>query len=114
VPERLGVDDPVLKQAKDALDRLSADPDARIRAEQREMALFSYELGLSTARREGIAQGKAELLQRQLTLKFGAVPADVAGRVASATGEELASWADRVLSATTLEASSSRPNDGGR
>jgi len=125
--ETLAMENPVLKQAKDALDRLSADPAARIRAEQREMALFSYELGLSRAHRDGIekgveqgieqgiqqgvekgleqgrVQGKAELLQRQLTLKFGAVPADVAGRVASATDEELANWADRVLTATTLE-----------
>ena len=125
--ETLAMEDPVLKQAKDALDRLSADPAARIRAEQREMALFSYELGLSRAHRDGIekgleqgieqgieqgvekgleqgrAQGKAELLQRQLTLKFGSVPADIAGRVASATDEELANWADRVLTASTLE-----------
>jgi predicted transposase/invertase (TIGR01784 family) len=105
--ETLAMENPVLKQAKDALDRLSADPDARLRAEQREMALFSHELGLSRAHRDGVqqgrVQGKAELLQRQLTLKFGSVPADVAGRVASATDEELANWADRVLSATTLE-----------
>ena len=113
------MENPVLKQAKDALDRLSADPDARVRAEQREMALFSYELGLSRAHRDGIEkgleqgieqgleqgrmQGKAELLHRLLTLKFGSVPADVAGRVASATDEELANWANRVLSASTLE-----------
>jgi hypothetical protein len=109
------MENPVLKQAKDALDRLSADPAARVRAEQREMALFSYELGLSRAHHDGIeqgiekgleqgrVQGKAELLHRLLTLKFGSLPADVAGRVASATDEELANWADRVLSASTLE-----------
>jgi flagellar biosynthesis/type III secretory pathway protein FliH len=105
------MENPVFKQAKDALDRLSADPDARIRAEQREMALFSYELGLSRAHRDGIekgleqgrVQGQAELLQRLLTLKFGAVPAEVAARVASATDEEVARWAERVLSAKTLE-----------
>jgi predicted transposase/invertase (TIGR01784 family) len=121
--ETLAMEHPVLKQAKDALDRLSADPDARVRAEQREMALFSYELGLSRAHRDGMekgleqgieqgvekgleqgrVQGKAELLQRLLTLKFGSLPADVAGRVAGATDEELASWADRVLLASTLE-----------
>ena len=117
--ETLAMENPVLKEAKDALDRLSADPDARVRAEQREMALFSYELGLSRAHRDGIekgleegieqgveqgrVQGKAEILQRLLTLKFGSLPADVAGRVASATDKELANWADRVLSASTLE-----------
>ena len=93
------MEDPVLKRAKDALERLSADPAARIRAEQREMALFSHELGLSRAHRNGIA----EILQRLLTTKFGPLPPAVAARVASASHGELANWADRVLSATTLE-----------
>jgi len=97
--ETLAMEDPVLKRAKDALERLSADPAARIRAEQREMALFSHELGLSRAHRNGIA----EILQRLLTTKFGPLPPAVAARVASASHGELANWADRVLSATTLE-----------
>ena len=97
--ETLAMEDPVLKQAKDALDRLSADPAARIRAEQREMALFSHELGLSRAHRDGIA----EILQQQLTVKFGPLSAGVAERITSASHEELATWANRILSATTLE-----------
>ncbi len=113
--ETLAMENPVLKQAKDALDRLSADPESRVRAEQREMALISYELGLSVARREGIvqgiergieqgrAQGRAEILVRQLTIKFGALPASVTARMATATDEELLNWSDRVLSAATLE-----------
>ena len=35
--ETLAMENPVLKQAKDALERLSADPEARLRAEQREI-----------------------------------------------------------------------------
>lgn len=105
--ETLAMENPVLKQAKDALDRLSADPDARVRAEMREMALISYELDLSKARREGIEQGRvqgqAQLLLRLLSAKFGDLPADVGARLATATDGELASWADRVLSVTTLE-----------
>jgi predicted transposase/invertase (TIGR01784 family) len=101
--ETLAMENPVLKQAKDALERLSADPESRVRAEQREMALISYELGLSAARRQGIQQGRAEALQRQLTLKFGPLSAEVAARMASATDDELLKWLDRVLSATTLD-----------
>jgi hypothetical protein len=109
------MENPVLKQAKDALDRLSADPDARLRAEQREMALFSYELGLSRAHSDGIekgleqgleqgrVQGKAELVQRLLTVRFGPLPADIVARLASASDGELVSWADGVWSAKTLE-----------
>jgi predicted transposase/invertase (TIGR01784 family) len=105
--ETLAMENPVLKQAKDALERLSADPESRVRAEQREMALISYELGLSTARRQGIEQGrvegKAELLKRLLATKFGTLPTDIAARLASAGDAELANWADRVLTAGTLE-----------
>jgi predicted transposase/invertase (TIGR01784 family) len=97
--ETLAMENPVLKQAKDALDRLSADPAARERAEQREMALFSHELGLSRARREG----KAEQLQEMLTVKFGPLPAGLAERIANASHEELANWANGILSASTLE-----------
>jgi hypothetical protein len=90
---------PVLKEAKDALERLSADPESRVRAEQREMALISYELGLSRAHR----QGRVAVLERQLTTKFGALPADITARLSNASDAELASWADRILSAGTLE-----------
>lgn len=58
--ETLAMQNPVLKQAKDALDRLSADDEARMRAEQREMAQISYELDMGVVWREGNAAGKAE------------------------------------------------------
>ena len=51
--------DPVLQRAKDALDRLSADPEARMLAEQREMALISYHLDMTEARKQGLAEGEA-------------------------------------------------------
>lgn len=51
--------DPVLQHAKDALDRLSSDPKARVLAEQRELALISYRLDMNKMREEGIAEGEA-------------------------------------------------------
>ena len=57
--QELAMKDPVLQQAKDALDRLSADPEARLLAEQREMALISYHLDLNEARKQGIVEGEA-------------------------------------------------------
>jgi predicted transposase/invertase (TIGR01784 family) len=56
--EELAMQYPVLKQAKQALDELSEDPQARLRAEQREMALISYHLGLGRAREDGVAEGE--------------------------------------------------------
>ena len=57
--EALAMKDPVLPQAKDALDRLSADPKARVLAEQRELSLLSYQLDMNKVRRQGIAEGEA-------------------------------------------------------
>jgi len=105
--ETLAMDHPVLKQAIDALDRLSADPEARLRAEQREMALLSYELDLTKARGEGrvqgLQEGKAALLQQLLTIKFGELPGAVVSRLASANEAELSRWSERMLSKDSLD-----------
>jgi predicted transposase/invertase (TIGR01784 family) len=104
--ETLAKEYPVLRQAKDALDELSADDVARIRAEQQELAELSYELHLTAARREGKVEGrtegKADLLQRLLTLKFGQLTDEVSTRVAAASEAEIVRWSERVLSADTL------------
>ncbi len=49
------------------------------------------------------AEGQAELLLRQLTRKFGPLDNSVHDRVHAATTTELETWADRVLTATTLD-----------
>jgi predicted transposase/invertase (TIGR01784 family) len=58
--EQLAMTDPVLRQAKAALERLSTDPEARVLAEQRDMALKSYELDLGKAHAQGRAEGRTE------------------------------------------------------
>jgi predicted transposase/invertase (TIGR01784 family) len=109
--EQLAMESPVLKQAKAALDRLSADDVTRMQAQQREMALLSYEAGLAAAREEAEQQGRQEgrieertkLLLRLLTLKFGAQPASTAERLAHASDAELSCWFDRALTVETFE-----------
>jgi hypothetical protein len=109
--EKLAMEHPVLKQAKAALDRLSADDVARLQAEQREMALLTFEASIATAReeaeqkgrQEGLAAGTAEVLLRQLTIKFGAPPPSVVERLVGASYADLLRWSERVLSAETLE-----------
>jgi predicted transposase/invertase (TIGR01784 family) len=120
--EALAMQNPVLKQAKDALDSLSADPRARAVAEMREMALISYNLHLSAAKEEGEAEGRAkgeaegrakgeaegrakgqaEMLLRVLVLKFGEVAPEVRQRVMAATVGELEAWCQLALSAPSL------------
>ena len=106
--ETLAMNDPVMKQATEALNRLSADPQARQLAEQREMALISYHLDLNKVRAEGKAEGKAELLRKLLTLKFGELPEATARRIASGSEAELELWVERVLTADTLDVIFSR------
>jgi flagellar biosynthesis/type III secretory pathway protein FliH len=106
---------PVLKQAKAALDRLSADDVARLQAEQREMALLTFEAGMAAAReeaeqkgrqegrQEGRTAGTTEVLLRQLTIKFGPQARGVAERLTGASQTDLLRWSERVLSAETLD-----------
>ncbi len=63
--------------------------------------------GLKRGRAEGIERGRsealAELLLRQLSLRFGDVPDAVRERVRGASSAELVAWADAVLVATSLD-----------
>ena len=59
--------------------------------------------GHAEGRAEGQAEGRAALLQRLLTRRFGALPAEVTGRLSAATIEELDAIGERLLSAQSLE-----------
>ena len=52
---------------------------------------------------KGRAEGRAEMLLRQLTERFGVPPAHVEERVRTATVEQLDLWAVAVLTADKLE-----------
>jgi hypothetical protein len=49
------------------------------------------------------AEGQAKTLERLLTLKFGPLPDSTRAKLHAATVEQLDSWTDRVLNATTLD-----------
>lgn len=52
---------------------------------------------------EGRAEGEAKLLLRQLALKFGALSEPTRTRVTQASEDDLTRWAERILTATSLE-----------
>lgn len=52
------------------------------------------------AREEGLQQGEARALLRQLQLKFGPLDPDLTARVQTAKPAQLEVWLDRVLTAT--------------
>ncbi|MDE0239425.1 MAG: DUF4351 domain-containing protein [bacterium] len=62
--------------------------------------------GLAEARAEWdreFALGKAELLLRQMKLRFGEVPEVVCIRITGASTEELDAWGAALLDAPTIE-----------
>jgi hypothetical protein len=52
---------------------------------------------------QGLLEGRVNLLQEQLTEKFGSLPGWAVQRLHGASAEELHSWAKRVLHSTALE-----------
>lgn len=62
---------------------------------------------LSQGRAEGEAKGRAEgeatLLSKLITLKFGPLDDATAGRLRDASTTDLERWAERILTANTLD-----------
>jgi predicted transposase YdaD len=63
----------------------------------------ALEQGRAEGRAEGEAKGQATMLLKQLGLRFGPLSDQVRARVQSAGPDELDRWAEKVLSAATLE-----------
>jgi predicted transposase YdaD len=59
--------------------------------------------GRQEGRLEGRLEGETLLLQRQLARRFGPLPTAVIARIAAASVEEIETWGDRVLDATSLD-----------
>ena len=59
--------------------------------------------GRAEGEAKGKAEGKAELLLRLLRRKYGKLPAGVAKRLRGAASDDLDRWADRVMTAASLE-----------
>jgi hypothetical protein len=59
--------------------------------------------GRAEGREEGRAEGRAEVVLKQLQLKFGPLPEATRERVRNASVEELDRWAERILSAPSLD-----------
>lgn len=59
-------------------------------------------VGWQEGRQEGRQEGAAELLEKQLVRRFGALPASVRRKLAGASEEQLAEWGAAVLDAPSL------------
>jgi predicted transposase YdaD len=70
---------------------------------QSEFARRYLSQGRAEGQAEGRAEGRAELLLKQLALRFGPLPASTEARIRAASIAELEVFAERVLSAKTLD-----------
>jgi hypothetical protein len=61
------------------------------------------EEGREEGRVEGRVEGELSVLSKQLQLKFGALPPATEDRLAHASPEQLERWAERVLTAATID-----------
>ena len=59
--------------------------------------------GIQQGVQQGMQRGEALLLQRQLTRRFGELPAAQLAKLAAATPAQLEIWGDRVLDAQSLD-----------
>ena len=64
---------------------------------------LNEERGLQQGMQQGVLVGERRLLRRQLRARFGDLPAAVDERIAGATAELLEAWAERVLTARSLD-----------
>ena len=85
--------------ARDNLDLISQDPEARRLASEREEQLAVYRMTLAASR----AEGKIEVLLELLGQRFGLVPMEVRDRVQRATHRQLDAWVRRVLRAASID-----------
>lgn len=61
-------------------------------------------IGIAKGRLEGRLEGESKLLKRLLERRFGVLPTWVSDKLDSATEQDLETWAEAVLTATTLDA----------
>jgi hypothetical protein len=117
--ERLAAEDPIMTLAKDTLVQLSQDPELHWLARDREIGEWLYDNDLAVSRADGeaageargesrgesrgLVKGQANLLLKQLGLRFGPPSAATRAHVESATAEQLDTWAERVLTAQSID-----------
>jgi len=59
--------------------------------------------GMQRGMQQGEVSGRAQMLLKLLVLRFGELPASIESKVSQAGTEELEVWAERVLTADSLD-----------
>lgn len=113
--EQLAAEDPIMKLAKQTLERLSQDPETLRKTWERQEALMLYNRSLAAGEAKakakwlaegmakGMAKGMAHALLDLLGVRFGRLADQSRARIEVATVEQLGVWTKRVLTAKTLD-----------
>ena len=97
------IDHPPVKEALSMLRKISEDELNQLRALAREMAVMDQTSLVNAARAEGLMDGSANLLIHQLGIRFGALPVGTVERIRAGTADDHARWAERLLTAASLD-----------
>lgn len=88
---------------EDLVARLSAAMEENDKEELVTAGEILIERGREEGRKEGMREGQRKMLLTQLRARFGALPEVAIARVNAASAAELDLWAERVLTAPSLE-----------
>lgn len=83
--------------------RLSVPDVERAMSTAQKLHQQGVEEGLQKGLQEGLQKGRAAIVARQLTFRFGALSEAVQARLAAATVDELDRFAERILGASRIE-----------
>jgi Domain of unknown function (DUF4351) len=88
---------------------------AREALQNMDPAKLEYQSGfarrhVAQGRAEGRIEGGVEVFLRQLQLRFGSLPAETEARVRAGSPNDLDTFAERILTAATLDQTLARPH----
>ena len=114
------IEHPPVREAMDTLRGISDDELKQLHALARKRALMDQAELVDEARADGLADGLAkgaietriQMLTRQLTVRFGPLPETAVERIRGGTASDHERWAERLLTAASLEAVFLSPADG--
>jgi hypothetical protein len=92
-----------MREAKDALERISNLPEWCNAAALRQRAIDGYWIGMTAAREEGKTEGEAKALLKVLEKRFGSVSPSLHERIMKADLSNIEKWLDCAIDASTLE-----------
>jgi len=94
---------PLVMGAVAELQRFSSDPDMRELERRRKLWKLEYYSGLTAAKEEGKAEGKAETLLKILRKRFNKIPRDVESTICKMSDPvALDSWAEHALDCQSM------------